>query len=103
MKQTIEKRRDFSLETHIAFLDLEKAFGRVNRKDIWQILNKKGIPYHLVEVIKSLYKNTCVQIDTGRKILDKIYTIQGVRQVCNLSPALFNIYIDDLLRNRKQS
>jgi len=42
-----------------------------------------------------------VQIDTGRKILDKIYMNQGVRQGCNLSPALFHIYIDDLLRNWK--
>jgi len=37
----------------------------------------------------------------GRKILDKIYINQGVQQGCNLSRALFNIYIDDLLRNWK--
>jgi len=55
----------------------------------------------LVEEIKSLYKNTSVQNDTVRKILDKIYINQGVRQWCNLSPALFNNYIDDLLRNWK--
>jgi len=60
------------------------------------------IPYHVIEVIKSLYKNASVQIDTGRKILEKIYINQGVRQGCNLSPALINIYIDDFLMNWKQ-
>ena len=95
----MENRREFNLETHMAFLDLEKAFDKVNRNQLQQILSRSSIPYNLIEVIKSLYKNTSVQIDTGRKILDKIYIDQGVRQGCNLLPALFNIYIDDLLRN----
>ena len=75
----------------MAFLDLEKASDGVNRNQVWQILNRRGTPNHLIEVIKSLYRNTSIQIDTGRKILDKIYINQGVRQGCSLSPALFNI------------
>jgi sorting nexin-29 len=35
LKQTVEKRREFNLETHIAFLDLGKAFDRVNRNQLW--------------------------------------------------------------------
>ena len=73
----------------MAFLDLEKAFDRVNQNQLWQIISRRGIPYHVIEVIKSLYKNINVQIDTGRKILEKVYINQGVRQGCNLSPALF--------------
>jgi len=84
VKQTIGKRREFNLETNIALLDLEKAFDTVNRNKLWQILNKRGTPYHLIEVIKNLYKNTSEQIDTGRKILNKIYINQGVRQGCKL-------------------
>jgi hypothetical protein len=85
----------------MAFLDQEKTFDRVNQNKLWQILNRRSIPYHLIEVIKSLYKNTSVQIDTERKILEKVYFNQGVQQGCNLSLALFDIYVDDLLRKRK--
>jgi hypothetical protein len=60
----------------MAFLDLEKAFDRVNRNQLWQIVNRRGIPYHLTEVIKSLYKHTSIQIDTGRKILEKYILIK---------------------------
>ena len=73
-----KKRREFNSETYMAFLDLEKAFDRINRNQLWQILNGRGIPYHLIEVIKSLYKNTSVQIDTGWKILEKVHISQGV-------------------------
>jgi len=53
----------------MAYHDLEKSFDRVNRKQLWQILNRRSVPYHLIEVIKSLYKNISVLIDTGRKVL----------------------------------
>jgi predicted nucleotidyltransferase len=68
IKQVIEKRRECNLENHMVFLDLKKAFGRVNRNLLLQILNRRGIPYHIIEVIKSLYRNNNVQIDTGKNI-----------------------------------
>ena len=71
VKQIMEKRRKFNLETHMAFLDLEIAFDRVDQNKLWQIINRRGIPYHLIEVIKSPYKNTGVRIDTGKTILEK--------------------------------
>ena len=57
----------------MAFMDLEKAFDRVYRNQLWQILNRRGILYQLTEVIKSLYKNASIQIDTGKKVLEKTY------------------------------
>jgi len=58
----------------MAFLDLEKAFTRVNRNKLWQIVTRKGIPYHLIEVIKSLYKKLLYKLTQERKYL-KIYIL----------------------------
>ena len=57
-----------------------------------------GYPPHLVNAIKSLYHATRIVINTGNKRTDEIKINQGVRQGCSLSPTLFNIYIDDVLK-----
>jgi hypothetical protein len=44
IQQIIEKHREFNLEMHIAFIDYEKAFDRVNRATIWQIMERRGYP-----------------------------------------------------------
>lgn len=75
-----------------------KAFDKVRRPLLWEILIKKGIPYHLIQVIKSLYAGTRICIDTGFKIGKTFLNINlGVRQGCSLSATLFNLYIDEML------
>jgi len=76
IKQTIEKRRKYNLETHTAFLDLEKAFDRVNRNQQWQILNRRGVHYHLTEVIKSPYKIPVYILTQEGKLLTKYILIK---------------------------
>jgi len=100
IKQTIEKRREFNLETHIAFLDLEKAFDRVNRNQLWQIFNKRCMPYHLIDVIKSLYKIPVYKLTRGGKFLMK-YILNKEYDNGVIYHRLFNVFIDVLLRNWK--
>lgn len=96
IKQIIEKHREHNKETHILFIDYKKAFDRVVREKLWDILERRGIPLHLIRVIKSMYKNSKITITDNET---KMATINlGLRQGCSLSPILFNIYIDDVLR-----
>ena len=101
IKQIIEQRREKNLETHIAFVDFEKAFDRVDRLKLWKILEKEGYPQHLISVIRSIYKNTSIIIENGSKRSEQILTNVGLRQGCSLSPTLFNIYINDILKEWK--
>jgi hypothetical protein len=98
LKMLVDKRHKYNLETHIAFIDYEKAFDRVNRQKLWEILPRKGTPMHTVQVIKSLYKETLICVDMGNKVGNKrMTTNQGVRRGCSLSTALFNIYLDEMI------
>jgi hypothetical protein len=80
LKMLVDKILEYNLETHIAFVDYEKAFVRMNRQKLWKILLRKGTPLHIVQVIKSLYKETLICVDTGHKLGNKrMTTNQGVR------------------------
>ena len=46
---------------HIAFIDLE-AFYRIKRDKLWEVLNKKGYPKHLIDVLKNLYNGTAINV-----------------------------------------
>ena len=102
LKQVIEKRVEFNLETHLAFIDLVKAFDNVSRQILWQIMKRRGYPQHLIGVLESIYKETKIVILIGDRITRSEYVNQGVRQGCSLSPTLYNIYMDDAIRRWKQ-
>jgi hypothetical protein len=77
----IEKRREFNLEMHIAFVDFEKAFDRVSRHLLWSVMEIRGHPQQTIKAIQSLYNESNIVINTGIKRTDKIKTNQGLRQV----------------------
>lgn len=101
MTQLIEKRKEHNLPTFLAFIDYEKAFDKVNRNKLWNIMIK-SYPQHLVRAIQSLYHENQIMIEiNGKRNNTKKAINQGVRQGCPLSPALFNIYIDDIINRWK--
>ena len=85
-----------------AFIDMSKAFDCINRSLLLYKLLKNNINGNLYLAISALYNETlsCVQINNIRT--DWFVTNQGVRQGDNLSPTLFNIYINDLALELKK-
>lgn len=98
LKQLIEKRREFNLETHIGFIDFQKAFDKLDRLQLWEIMSLRGYPQHLIDTLKRIYRTTDIIINTGKTRNIELRTTQGVRQGCSISPTLFNIYIDHIVK-----
>ena len=98
LKHIVEKHREYNCETHLAFIDWEKAFDNVQRTRLWNTMMKKGYPQHLVAAIAGAYANSSITVLVGNnKNTGKIETNKGVRQGCPMSPTLFNIYVDEIL------
>ena len=58
-----------------------------------------GIPDHLTCLLRNLYGGQEAVIRTGHGITDWFQVGKGVRQGCILSPCLFNLYAEDIMRN----
>ena len=65
----------------------------------WKILKEMGIPDHLTCLLRNLYTGQGETVRTGHGPTDWFQIGQGVRQGCILSPCLFNLYAEYLMRN----
>ena len=65
----------------------------------WKILQKTGIPDHLICLLRNLYAGQKATVRTGHGTTDWFHIGKGVRQGCILSPCLFNLYAEYIMRN----
>lgn len=103
IKQIMEKRIEFNLPTYLLFLDYVKAYDKVNRSKLWNIMSEYQIPSSLLNAIKSLYDQTEIKIrmQNTKTPNMNIRVNLGLRQGCGLSPLLFDIYMNKILEEWK--
>uniref|UniRef100_A0A4W2HMW0 RNA-directed DNA polymerase n=1 Tax=Bos indicus x Bos taurus TaxID=30522 RepID=A0A4W2HMW0_BOBOX len=65
----------------------------------WKILKEMGIPDHLTCLVRNLYTGQEATVRTGHGTTDWFQIGKGVRQGCILSPCLFNLYAEYIMRN----
>jgi hypothetical protein len=103
MQQVIEKALKKNKEIHLSFIDMEKAFDSVKRKDIWESLKKKQVSEELIEATKSIYMKTTNTVRMLNIQSEPFETTQGVRQGGSLSPVLFINVIDEIVKECKKT
>ena len=66
---------------------------------LWKILQEMGIPNHLTCFLRNLYASQEATVRTVHGIMDWFQIRKGVCQGCILSPCLFNLYAEYIMRN----
>ena len=79
--------------------DYTKAFVCVDHNKLWKILKEMGIPDHLTCLLRNLYAGQEETVRTGHGTTDWFQIGKGVHQGCILSPHLFNLYAEYIMRN----
>ena len=95
----IEKAKEFQKNIYFCFIDYAKAFDCVDHKKLWKILKEMGIPDHLICLLRNLYAGQEATVRTGHGTTDWLQIGKGVCQGCILSPCLFNLYAEYIMRN----
>ena len=84
---------------YFCFIDYAKAFDCVDHNKLWRIRKDMGIPDHLTCLLRNLYADQEATVRTGHETTDWFQIGKGVRQGCILSPRLFNLYAEYIMRN----
>ena len=101
----VEQSLEWKSPLYINFIDYEKAFDSLDRATLWKLLGHYGLPIKIINLIKNTYEGaTCKVIHKGQ--LTKPFSVgTGVKQGCLLSPFLFILAIDWIMKtvtkNRK--
>ena len=82
------------------FIDFRKAFDRVWQKSLWSSMKKYNIDIKLINLIQSLYENANSAVMHKGISGEWFPTKTGVRQGCLLSSTLFNIFLEDIMKDK---
>ena len=68
----MEKHREKQKGLHIVFIDLEKAYDRVSRQDVWRRIREKGVPGKYVRIVQDMYEGARIRVKSSIGLTDKI-------------------------------
>ena len=83
-------------ECLVGFIDLEKAYDRVSREKMLDVLERRGVSEGIIRVLRRVYQPNQVRLVMEELETDWMEVTCGVRQGCPLSPLLFNVYMAEV-------
>ena len=93
------KKEEFQQNIYFCFINYSIAFDCVDHNKLWKILKEMGIPDNLTCLLRNVYAGQEATVRTGHGTTDWFQIGKGVRQGCILSPCLFNLFAEYVMRN----
>ena len=100
--EIIRRRCNEDRRTYVAFIDFEKAYDTVPIEAMLRKLYLAGVSGRCLQFFRGLYANANVRVRTKCGLSERIRLLRGLRQGCNASPLLFDIFINDILAGCEQ-
>ena len=98
----IEKSREIKKNSYFCFTYYTKAFDCVDHNKLWRkYLKEMGLSDHITCLLRNLYAGQEATVRTGRGTTDWFQIGKGVCQGCSLSPYLFNLYAEYIMKNAR--
>ena len=94
----IQKHNELNEDLRICFIDYSKAFDCVSHTKMWNTLDEMNFPPKIISLLKSLYYEQLATIRLENKETESFTVGKGVRQGCILSPNLFSLYTESIMR-----
>ncbi|KAK3563951.1 hypothetical protein QTP86_006275 [Hemibagrus guttatus] len=98
----MEKYRDGQKELHCVFVDLEKAYDRVPREELWYCMRKSGVAEKYVRVVQDMYERSRTVVKCAVGQTEEFKVEVGLHQGSALSPFLFAIVMHQLSEEVRQ-
>ncbi|KAI5739918.1 hypothetical protein M8J77_024981 [Diaphorina citri] len=102
LRQMMEVHRDKEQSLVFVFIDLEKAYDRVPREEIWKCMRPKGTPEKYVRIVRDMYEDAVTKVRSSVGVTDEIPVQVGLHQRSALSPYLFDLIKDVLTEDVKK-
>ena len=96
LRMLMEKYREGQRELHCVFVDLEKTYDRVPRKELWYCMRKSGIVEKYVQLVQDMYKEIETVVGCAIGTTESFKVKVGLHQGSELSPFLFAVIMDRL-------
>jgi hypothetical protein len=99
LRQVMEKTSEYGIKTYYLFIDFKVVYDSINRQSLYLAMRDMGIPDKLIRLTELTMTNNCAMVKL-RKMLCRQFDIkEGVRQGDPLACLLFNISLENLIRD----